>query len=89
MLAVRAYYDEGKFVPLQPLRIPKGSHAIVTILDSIEEESPIVVPTLAEQITAAIAKSNIPRIRLEADENGNAIIDKEKHPDLYDWAVNG
>jgi len=28
-----AYYEEGKFVPFQPVKIPKGSHAIITILD--------------------------------------------------------
>ena len=33
MQAIRAYYDEGKFVPFKPVKIPKGSHAIVTILD--------------------------------------------------------
>jgi hypothetical protein len=32
---------------------------------------------------------NIPTINLPADENGHAFIDKEKYPDLYDWAVNG
>jgi len=34
MQAVKAYYDDGKFVPFQPVIIPKGSQAIVTILDS-------------------------------------------------------
>ena len=33
MQAVKAYYDEGIFVPFEPVVIPKGSHAIVTILD--------------------------------------------------------
>ena len=33
MQAIKAYYDEGKFIPFEPVRIPKGSHAIVTILD--------------------------------------------------------
>ena len=33
MQAIKAYYDEGKFVPFKPIKIPKGSHAIVTILD--------------------------------------------------------
>jgi hypothetical protein len=42
-----------------------------------------------EQISAAIIAKNIPRIRLEADENGRAFVDKERHPDIYDWAVNG
>ena len=31
--AVKAYYDEGKFIPFEPIGIPKGSHVIVTILD--------------------------------------------------------
>ena len=50
---------------------------------------PVVAPSLEEQLTAAITKRNIPRVRLEADENGNAIVDKDKHPEIYDWAVNG
>ena len=33
MQAIKAYYDEGIFVPFKPIKIPKGSHAIVTILD--------------------------------------------------------
>jgi predicted DNA-binding antitoxin AbrB/MazE fold protein len=33
MQAVKAYYNEGMFVPFEPVAIPKGSHAIVTILD--------------------------------------------------------
>ena len=45
--------------------------------------------TLDEQLIAALKKSNPKRVKLEADENGSIIIDKEKHPDLYDWAVNG
>jgi len=50
---------------------------------------PVVAPSLEEQVTAAIARKNIPRVKLEADENGNAIVDKDKHPEIYDWAVNG
>ena len=33
MQAIKAYYHEGAFVPFEPITIPKGSHAIVTILD--------------------------------------------------------
>jgi len=33
MQAVKAYFDEGKFVPFQSVAIPQGSHAIITILD--------------------------------------------------------
>jgi len=31
MQAVKAYYDDGKFIPLQPIRLPKGSSAVITI----------------------------------------------------------
>lgn len=45
--------------------------------------------SLEDQLEAAIKAKNIPNITLPADENGNAYIDKEKYPELYDWAVNG
>ena len=45
--------------------------------------------TLDEQLISAIRKKNIPKVRLECDDNGNIIIDKEKHPEIYDWLVNG
>ena len=50
---------------------------------------PVVASTLEELLAAAIVKKNIPRVKLEADENGNAIVDKDKHPEIYDWVVNG
>jgi len=50
---------------------------------------PVVNPTLEEQLAVAIAKKNIPRVKLTADENGYAVVDKDKHPDVYDWVVNG
>jgi len=50
---------------------------------------PVVAPTLEEQLTLAIASKNIPRVKLEADENGYAIVDKDKNPEVYDWVVNG
>ena len=45
--------------------------------------------TLDEQLTEAIIKKNIPVIKLDSDENGNIILDKNLPPELYDWAVNG
>jgi DNA-damage-inducible protein J len=50
---------------------------------------PVVSPTLDERLTEAIWKSNPERVEVGVDENGNILIDKDKHPDLYDWAVNG
>jgi DNA-damage-inducible protein J len=50
---------------------------------------PVVDLTLDEKIVAAALKRNPKRVTLETDANGNVIIDKEKHPDIYEWAVNG
>ncbi|MCL2773431.1 MAG: type II toxin-antitoxin system RelB/DinJ family antitoxin [Oscillospiraceae bacterium] len=45
--------------------------------------------TLDEQIIEAALRKNPKRVKLSTDENGNVLIDKELHPDIYDWAVNG
>ena len=50
---------------------------------------PTVAQTYGEQMLDIIKRRNIPNITLPADENGNAYIDKERYPELYDWAVNG
>jgi len=34
MQAYKAVYNGGRFIPLEMLEIPEGSHAIITILDS-------------------------------------------------------
>jgi len=47
------------------------------------------IPSNKERLSVAIERKGIPVITLPLDENGNAYIDKEKYPDLYDWAVNG
>ena len=50
---------------------------------------PSVAQTYGNQLLDIIKQKGIPNVTLPADENGHAYIDKEKHPDLYDWAVNG
>ena len=50
---------------------------------------PAVAQTYGKQLLDMLKQKDIPNISLPADENGHAYIDKEKHPDLYDWAVNG
>jgi len=35
MQAIKAYYKEGMFIPFEPVMIPQGSHAIITILDFV------------------------------------------------------
>lgn len=56
------------------------------MMDIIE---PITNPTLEEQVTAALLRRTEKVYNLDVDENGNILIDKDKHPELYDWAVNG
>ena len=50
---------------------------------------PVVNLTLDEKIAAAALGRNPKRVKLEADEAGNVLLDKEFHPDIYDWVKNG
>ena len=42
-----------------------------------------------EQILDIIKHKNIPHRAVEVNAQGHIIVDKEKDPELYDWAVNG
>ena len=50
---------------------------------------PEPLPSTREQLLAAIKNKNIPHKAVEVDTNGHIIVDKDKDPELYDWAVNG
>jgi len=50
---------------------------------------PIVNSTLDEQIVAAAIGKTPNKIELTTDKNGNILVDKKLHPEVYDWAVNG
>ncbi|MCL2763313.1 MAG: type II toxin-antitoxin system RelB/DinJ family antitoxin [Treponema sp.] len=50
---------------------------------------PVVTPTIDEQIIAAVKRNTPKKIELSADEDGNIFVDKELHPEIYNWAVNG
>ena len=70
------------------------STAIDLFLRQIIEErrlpfEPKTLQTYGEQILFHIERLGIPTVELPADENGYAFIDKEEHPNLYDWAING
>jgi len=77
MQAVKAYYNGDTFIPFKPIKIPKGSHAIITILDfpigenqyDIGEEQSVPVESRIEWLN-----------RLEA------AIDLAVDEDLPDWA---
>ena len=38
MQAYRAYYESGRFIPLETVLLPEGSHVIVTVLEESPEE---------------------------------------------------
>lgn len=48
---------------------------------------PVAAPTLDEQIIAAALKDSPKRVELGADADDNIIVDKERHPDIYDWTT--
>jgi DNA-damage-inducible protein J len=50
---------------------------------------PAVAQTYGEQVLELIKRKNIPIKTVEVNEQGHIIVDKEKDPELYDWAVNG
>ena len=84
MQAYEGYFENGQFysAELAATHIKGRLRAFITILDEPPQ-------TYGEQILDIIKRKNIPNIKLEADGNGNAYIDKELYPELYDWAVNG
>ena len=50
---------------------------------------PVVTPTIDEQIVTAALKSTATKVELTTDKDGNILIDKKLHPEIYDWAVHG
>ena len=50
---------------------------------------PTVAQTHSERALDLIRRKNIPRKAVEVNADGHIIADKDKDPELYDWAVNG
>jgi DNA-damage-inducible protein J len=49
----------------------------------------VKIPTTGEKMLDAIKRKNIPHKAVEVNKEGHIIVDKDKDPDLYNWAVNG
>ncbi|MCL2109742.1 MAG: hypothetical protein FWH20_10405 [Oscillospiraceae bacterium] len=65
---------------------------VVNVISYISTKLPIQPANLSpdEQRLAKLIESlDTPVIDLETDEKGNLVIDREKYPHVYDWAVNG
>jgi hypothetical protein len=65
---------------MKPERLAQGTE---------NPHNPAAEPTLDEQIIAAALRRKPKRVTLQTDDKGYVIIDKDLHPDIYDWAVNG
>jgi DNA-damage-inducible protein J len=50
---------------------------------------PTVAATYGEQALDIIKRKGIPHKAVEVNAQGHIIADKDKDPELYDWAVNG
>jgi len=55
----------------------------------LERPTPVAESTQEERLARMLLNKDIKRVKLEVNEKGHIMIDKDKHPDLYDWAVNG
>jgi len=61
----------------------------MTIVKNTETDAKALDRQLAAALERYNELHNIPIIELDVDENGNIIVDKDLHPELYDWVVNG
>ena len=50
---------------------------------------PSVAQTYGEQALDIIKRKNIPHKAVEVNSEGHIIVDKDKDPEFYDWAMNG
>jgi len=50
---------------------------------------PVLAQTYGDQVLDIIKRKNIPHKTVEVNDEGHIIVDKDKDPELYDWAVNG
>ena len=84
--AYTGYFQDGRFVSPEAMTIPNNVKVYIVVSDeqpTEEQEFNANEKQMLELI------KNIPTRTLEVNEQGHIIVDKEKDPDLYDWAVNG
>jgi Mrp family chromosome partitioning ATPase len=57
--------------------------------EELRKTRPSINHSLDERLIDMLTKKNIQVIELGVDENGHATVNKDEHPDIYDWLVNG
>ena len=61
--AYRAYYDDGLFIPYEPVTIPKGCQVVVTVLDyqiEGEQKAGEPYPWMISPINPTIMREAVP-----------------------------
>lgn len=82
------FLDEVQYnVFLAAMDTMKKSEDFAHVLEEMERAR--LAMQLRQIIDAKIAAGEIKVSHIEVNEKGHLAIDKEKNPELYDWAVNG
>ena len=69
--------------------IPFSISAEQPVSESDDFLSPEEAQRYSSQILELIEQLGIPAIRCDVNDEGHIIADRDKDPELYDWAVNG
>ena len=70
----------------------KANLSVEVDIDVAERQLPFQpkpMQTYGEQVLEIIKRKNIPHKTVDVDSDGHIVVDKDKDPELYDWAVNG
>ena len=65
------------------------SNSKVNVNIEIDADIKELAPTLDEQISSAVLQRTQKMAELTLYKDGNILVDKKLHPEVYDWAVNG
>ena len=84
---------EQAFEILQDIPDDKITH-VIEMLKGLralygQSEKSTEAQIYGEQLLDTIKRKNIPHKTVEVNAEGHIIVDKDKDPELYDWAVNG
>lgn len=65
---------------------------VATVITNVKAKIDVnetTIQSYGEQMLELIKQKGIPRKTVEVNKDGHILVDKDKDPELYDWAVNG
>jgi hypothetical protein len=78
------YFQNGRFISADKVTPPDNVAVVVKVTGQV-----IPFKSADEKVLDIIKQKNIPHKAVEVNDEGHIIVDKDKDPELYDWAVNG